>query len=227
MARDSPRTSAVRAGRRRRRRRVAVADWRGRHGRCCRSAAPVAAAADSVAVLVTGAAFVLISSKVNVTICCRWPSSSRSKSSAVRLAHDAAALVSNHHVDQHQIDAGPENRRRRSRRGWLRLRRLLSSDEQSVRHGHCEHERSRGRRRNDVVERSTSESEPQVDGHRAHRPDRQHLTKGWRVDVRVDRRPLHAVQQVHGVDLQRQGAIAAGADVALEHARSAGARRVR
>ena len=46
---------------------------------------PVAVAADNVAVLVTGAAFVLISSKVNVTICCRRPSSSRSKSSAVRL----------------------------------------------------------------------------------------------------------------------------------------------
>src|SRR5262249_41249859 len=62
----------------------------------------------------------------------------------------------------------------------------------------------------------TSYTEPRRHGDSAHRARGYHLPERRRVDVGVDGGPLHGIEQVERVDLQRESPRAAEADVTLE-----------
>src|SRR5215471_11359225 len=64
--------------------------------------------------------------------------------------------------------------------------------------------------------RRMSEPEPRIDGDRSHRPNRQHLAEGRRIEIRIDGRPLDSVQEVVGVHTKREPLVAAEPDVADE-----------
>src|SRR4029450_10525075 len=60
------------------------------------------------------------------------------------------------------------------------------------------------------------ESEPHRKRRRSHRPYREDLTEGRRVDGRVDRRVVDRVEQVRRIHLQRDRTVAAHPNVAGE-----------
>src|SRR5262245_1010512 len=152
-----------------------------------------------------------MSSTAKVRICWRTPSSSNSKSSLVSALTGAPVLsrttrsTRTRSTPLRKGEAGcwPERdatSRTRKRTMKKRVRHLLK------------------RSRQKVSETFFLESKPDIDRHGSHRPDRQHLAEGRRVDVGVDRCPLHFVEQVVRVDLKRKRPVGRETDIARQYA---------
>src|SRR5205823_3819583 len=145
----------------------------------------------------------VMSSKANVRICWRTPSSKSSKSFAVRFLTTAPV------------------RSRTTTSTSTRLTPLLKTGVCGGVAGCCPPSATlitSPHTMKAASRRRISVSEPRRQGDGAHRAGGLYPAEGWRVDIGVDGRPLDGVEQVDRVDLQCKSAIASKTEVTLEQA---------